>query len=656
MSGQRLLYTNKGSVITLGKQLGRGGEGSVYEIVGSATQVAKLYHEAPTVAKQRKLQYMASSANSDILGYVAWPEMTLSEQPNGRVVGFVMSNLGSKDAVHMVYSPKHRKQDKPHLGWDFLLYVARNIAAAFEALHKHSHVLGDVNQGNVMVGNDSKVVLIDSDSFQVRHGTETFRCEVGVSHFTPPELQGTSGFSHFDRTANHDNFGLALLIFHLLMGGRHPFSGVPLTRQAGDSLESDIAAYRYAYGHDAAKRGIGPPPNSVEMNLLPASTQLLFYKAFTEAGSKAGGRPVASEWLKELDQLRQSLKQCAKVKNHKYPGHQGQCPWCTMEVKGLQLFISVAPVNVYKGTSSGFVLSSFWQSVASIKPPTQNPQPQLTPKKYKPKPPPSGVGGKSSKIMRYVLVGMISIIGIGASPNHTFIILIIGAVVGYFFGESVETKTNEEMKKRLELVKKIQTEVQTIQNTLTGQNSPRAQFNDALKELHQLGKQYEDIHQYRNKLTQEAMNAAIDKQKQLFLDRFYIDNADIPNIGPSRKATLQSYGIETAADVVRQKVASIHGFGPSITASLMDWRARIERRFTPNTSTALTQADRNVIEQKVDAEKKRLETLLLQGQNKLVTISRQSETQIQTNLKELVKALDALGQAEADLEVVRKMM
>ena len=49
--------------------------------------------------------------------------------------------------------------------------------------------MGDVNQNSFMVGRDSKVVLIDSDSFQINANGTLHLCEVGVSHFTPPELQ-----------------------------------------------------------------------------------------------------------------------------------------------------------------------------------------------------------------------------------------------------------------------------------------------------------------------------------------------------------------------------------------------------------------------------------------------------------------------------------
>ena len=93
--------------------------------------------------------------------------------------------------------------------------ISMNCAAAFDAIHSKSHVIGDVNQGNVLVSQRGTVFLIDCDSFQVSAHGKLFLCEVGVPQFTPPELQGRN-FRGIQRTANHDRFGLALIIFHLL--------------------------------------------------------------------------------------------------------------------------------------------------------------------------------------------------------------------------------------------------------------------------------------------------------------------------------------------------------------------------------------------------------------------------------------------------------
>ena len=47
-----------------------------------------------------------------------------------------------------------------------------------------------------------------------------------------------------------------------------------------------------------------------------------------------------------------------------------------------------------------------------------------------------------------------------------------------------------------------------------------------------------------------------------------MDSAVISGIGPGRKATLQSYGIETAEDINDQAVLAVPGFGDGLTSRL----------------------------------------------------------------------------------------
>lgn len=42
----------------------------------------------------------------------------------------MMPKVSGKEPIHMIYSPAHRRQRYPHCAWDFLLYVARNIASS----------------------------------------------------------------------------------------------------------------------------------------------------------------------------------------------------------------------------------------------------------------------------------------------------------------------------------------------------------------------------------------------------------------------------------------------------------------------------------------------------------------------------------------------
>ena len=56
---------------------------------------------------------------------------------------------------------------------------------------------------------------MDTDSFQVHEGGKHWFCEVGVATHQAPEMQGKSSYKGIVRTPNHDNFGLAVLIFQL---------------------------------------------------------------------------------------------------------------------------------------------------------------------------------------------------------------------------------------------------------------------------------------------------------------------------------------------------------------------------------------------------------------------------------------------------------
>src|SRR6185436_5915052 len=115
--------------------------------------------------------------------------------------------------------------------------------------------LGDVNDRVALVTDNALVRLIDCDGFQITHKGRTHTCDVGVPTHQPPELQGVKSFRGLARSANHDAFGLAVLIFQLLFLARHPFSGS--YGDAGDMpLERAIREFRFVYGAKAAERGL----------------------------------------------------------------------------------------------------------------------------------------------------------------------------------------------------------------------------------------------------------------------------------------------------------------------------------------------------------------------------------------------------------------
>src|SRR5262245_44157775 len=177
--------------IRLGQEVGRGGEGVVFAIEGQSDRVAKIYSTKPDQRRIQKLSAMADAASPTLLRIAAWPTDLLAEG-NGEVRGFVMPRITSRRDIHELYSPKSRSEAFPEADFRFLVHVGANIARAFAVIHQHGLVLGDVNHGNLLVGPDGTVVLIDCDSFQIGTGSNVFTCDVGVPLFTAPELHGRS--------------------------------------------------------------------------------------------------------------------------------------------------------------------------------------------------------------------------------------------------------------------------------------------------------------------------------------------------------------------------------------------------------------------------------------------------------------------------------
>jgi len=333
--------TKEGDKVEFVRELGRGGEGVVYQvreyIEREGDIVAKIYHKQhlPDAAKQAKLRYMAQTRDAALLKHAAWPLKTLHLKTAGPVVGFLMPNAGGRHPAHEIYTPRDRRRRYPDMTWEFLVYAARNTAAAFETVHRHGHVIGDVNQNNIRVAPDGTVMLVDADSFQVNVNGAPHLCGVGSPHFTPPELQAGMSFDQTPRTPNHDNFGLAVLLFHLLFCGRHPYMGVARARpdlnQSDTPLEMNIRAFRYAHASDGALRNCKPPLGAIPMDLIPEPLQKMFQTAFTEGGARGNGRPTAFEWMEKLDHLAARLQQCPRARAHTHDRALKNCPWCEME-------------------------------------------------------------------------------------------------------------------------------------------------------------------------------------------------------------------------------------------------------------------------------------------------------------------------------------
>ncbi len=339
------VFNADGQRVPLGKKIGTGGEGVVYDAPFYGSDfVAKVYHQPLSQARRSKLLAMVEGGSEYLRKIAAWPVDTIYTSSRGSMCGFVMPKVFGHEPIHHLYGPGHRKQQFPNADWAFLVNTARNVAAAFDVIHSHHHVIGDVNQNNIVVARDSIVKLIDCDSFQITTTNRDYLCEVGVGHFTPPELQGRA-FHGIRRDQNNDNFGLAVLIFHLLLMGRHPYCGV-YSGEGEMPIEKAIKEFRFAFGSNSAAKKMAAPPNSVPITILPSTIVRLFERAFSEEGVYDNHRPGAKEWITALESLRVRLQTCGRVTGHQYFDALDTCPWCRIEQRsGVFFFNTPREIN-----------------------------------------------------------------------------------------------------------------------------------------------------------------------------------------------------------------------------------------------------------------------------------------------------------------------
>jgi len=330
-------------------ELGAGGEARIYALRHDTSYVAKIYHE-PTDEKVQKLLVMLSNPPYDPMASVghtsiAWPSDLLSN--NGKIVGFLMPRVIGMKPIIDFYNPGARRRLSPLFNYLYLHRTARNLASAFRALHESGYVIGDVNESNILVSETSLVTLVDTDSFQVHdpNSGKTYRCPVGRPEFTPPELQGEY-FRDVDRKPEHDLFGLAVIIFLLLMEGTHPFAGI-----YRDSGEPPLYGERISSGHFTysirRKVPYRPAKSAPPFEIIDPLLAQLFIRCFEDGHKDPSIRPSAQEWQNALQSAEGNLITCSDNSQHKYGSHLKKCPWCkrALDLGGRDPFPSIDDVK-----------------------------------------------------------------------------------------------------------------------------------------------------------------------------------------------------------------------------------------------------------------------------------------------------------------------
>lgn len=325
----KTLNGKAGSVVLEESPLGKGGEGSVYSVKQHSVEgipesgklVAKTYFNPEEGDRHSKIKAMLKSPPDN--DSVAWP-LALVYNMDKTFAGYLMIKLpdeGFRTWAELSHVSKRKKTSKD-FDVQYAITASRNLAVAMSSIHDAGHRVGDVNESNILVGSDARVMIVDTDSAQIVDEDGTlYPCLVGKPEYTAAEISHGSLKDH-ERTVETDMFGYSVAVFQMLTGGAHPTDGL---YKGSDDPPSAIERIR-----SGSFPGIVDTPDYETVKRVPVGgIPLVFKKIFRKSLSpNPSERPGFASVIKAEDGVIANLKQCGAEKQHWYDAREKSCPWC----------------------------------------------------------------------------------------------------------------------------------------------------------------------------------------------------------------------------------------------------------------------------------------------------------------------------------------
>ena len=277
------IKTRDGEELCLGKRLGSGGEGAVYECSGNPGYAVKVYHKGQLNKLRLKKMFLMEKKQVKYNG-LCWPEKTVFSN-DGKPIGYLMKKISGKPLSKIFDGDEAVLENFPMWKKQNLVLLAIKILQKIQYLHLQGIIVGDLRMENIVIDENGEPCLVDIDSCQIG-GLPSPR---GFHDFTPPELQRVE-FKRNLRTYKAESFSCAVMIFKLLYCGIHPYD----QRNGADSIEEEIALKSFPY----------PASNSGDFSRIPwggydemwrhtpYQMQALFYDVF-----KNGNRSNLQEMI-----------------------------------------------------------------------------------------------------------------------------------------------------------------------------------------------------------------------------------------------------------------------------------------------------------------------------------------------------------------------
>ena len=285
--------------LRIGRLIGSGGEGSVYEHRSDPGMVIKVLHpQHATPERAAKLQAMRNNPPQNAQA-LSWPN-AVEYDANGLRYQMPKASKGTGTAYRFISANERRQLPQHQQAYEYRTTIGVRIAEAFRGLHAIGVRIGDVNPSNILVRADGSVMLIDCDSFQIpsRPGHQPYPCVVGSPEYTAPEIDD---FQRQFRSQDSDNFALAVLLYQLLGDGSHPYRGIDASaHDAVSGIRERIKGHRFAHNPQGGRwRPVRGQMQS--WRRMPEPVRNAFQQAFSPMASHLG-RPSADAWARILEE------------------------------------------------------------------------------------------------------------------------------------------------------------------------------------------------------------------------------------------------------------------------------------------------------------------------------------------------------------------
>lgn len=258
--------------IKVGSVIASKGEGTVYRL--NNRNVLKVFHnEKFTTYKMSKIYLLIEYAKTNPL--IAYPKEFLKDT-NNKLVGYYMPKAEGVP-LQAFFEPNSLKKHFPHWSLSQMLKLVLNITNVIEQIHTQNLIVGDLNANNILVKNEHKITVIDTDSFQV----EDYPSDVGMIEYTRAIHLGyveKNGYSTLIKSKYDDIFSLSVILFQLLHTGQLPYNH----KNGKDSYLENLKKGYFPYSNNNQELADTPNGCKNQWKMVPQALKDYFCLVFRD--------------------------------------------------------------------------------------------------------------------------------------------------------------------------------------------------------------------------------------------------------------------------------------------------------------------------------------------------------------------------------------